>query len=185
MRPHAIVPRSLNWIHDWCCASQVDGFADDKVFRCARGIRLEDKFANVGIVAEPRGDAVFVADDFFLCCASMSALATNSQATLFYLLGNIVELTSPVVEGPGTPSSFSSNHSKTTKLTVLGSEPSRVELSNLMRMYGSTEPPQAFLPYMPLHCCCLEGSCVYSDSMSAMVLGIPAKVSAPIRFLRR
>ena len=66
MRPDAIVPRPLDRILDRRRAPQIDGFADDGVFRNARCVGFEDELANVGFVAEAGRDAVFVADYLFL-----------------------------------------------------------------------------------------------------------------------
>jgi hypothetical protein len=54
----------------------------------------------------------------------------------------------------GFPINFLSCHSNTTKLTI-GSSPSGMfsGFINLVRMKGSTLPPQPFLEYMPEHTC--------------------------------
>ena len=73
MRPNAVVPRPLDLILDRGRTPQVNGFADDGVFRDARSVWFKDETANVGFIAEAGGDAVFVADYLFLSHPRISA----------------------------------------------------------------------------------------------------------------
>ena len=84
VRPHAIIPRLLDRVLNRCCASQINSFANNEVSRRARCIGLKDEFANVGLVAESGGDAVFVADDLFLHTLSHQ-LSPNITKRLYSL----------------------------------------------------------------------------------------------------
>jgi hypothetical protein len=58
------------------------------------------------------------------------------------------------------PIRFSSDHSNITRLTRGLASSGGVTLANLVRMKGSTFPPQALRLYMPEHCKRCEISCV-------------------------
>ena len=51
------------------------------------------------------------------------------------------------------PNRDSSFHSNITKLTIGSPSASGAVFSNLVRIKGSTDPPQELLLYMPLHFC--------------------------------
>ena len=109
-----------------------------------RVVGAQYESANLGLIAQRGFYITVVAYILFLyLVSSWLALSETRKAT-------------SAASGDGhAPTNSSSLHSKITRLTIGSSSPGGVAFTNFVRTNGSVSPPQAFLLYMPEHCCLL------------------------------